>query len=81
MKLDRAIAIASASAYRGVTTFDEQYKDALKLLIEAGKRVKHVRTLHTPNPLDILPGETKDYIPQNIGNLPSDEHYENEVSK
>jgi len=59
MKLAKAIEIVADSAWRGVTTFDQDYKDAQKLLIEAGKQVIERRG-HDPDFLfEKLPGETQ----------------------
>jgi len=43
MRLDEAIEILSASAYGGMTTFDQDFKDAEKLGIEAMKRIQACR--------------------------------------
>ena len=60
MKLEKAIAILSASANMGVTTFDEEYKQAQRLGIEALKLIYEKRTTMSFHPDDLLPGETKD---------------------
>lgn len=60
MKLDKAIEILSASANKGVTTFNQDYKDAQKLLIEAGKKLIALRTGTAYTYGDLLPGETKE---------------------
>ena len=60
MTLDKAMEILAESAYHGSTTFNEDYKDAQKLGIEALKRLKE----HREDQIDItyraLPGETEE---------------------
>ena len=60
MTIDRAIEILSDSANRGVTTFNQDFKDAERLGIEALKREKECRHLLPPEAWELLPGETKD---------------------
>lgn len=60
MKLAKAIEILSDSVYRGVTTFNQDYKDAQKLGIEALKRLQRYRPVTAHPILDQLPGETKE---------------------
>lgn len=60
MTIDKAILILSASAYGGVTTFDPDFKDALKLSIEALKLLAEQPPegyTCIPRP---LPGETEE---------------------
>lgn len=57
MRLEKAIEIVSLSAYGGSTTFDQDYKDAQKLLIEAAKRLNLVRSYGNKLAQAPLPGE------------------------
>ncbi len=60
MKLEKAIEILSDSANRGVTTFNEEFKDAEKLGIEALKdKLINRRASGAVFP-DLLPGESKE---------------------
>jgi len=60
MKLTKAIELLSDSANRGVTTFNQDYKDAQRLSIEALKRVRNDR-IHRGAYRDLpLPSETED---------------------
>lgn len=67
MKVSKAIEILSESANAGMTTFNQDYKDAQKLGIEALKRVKQCRSAPYGRLEDILPGET----PEEVVPLPS----------
>lgn len=58
MNLNKAIELLSDSAYGGITTFNQDYKDAQRLGIEAMKRIQHQRTLSTASFLPLLKGET-----------------------
>lgn len=60
MKLKKAIEILSASANAGMTTFDEKYKAAQRLGIEALKRVQACRKSIFIPPDKLLPGETEE---------------------
>lgn len=60
MTIDVAIEILSASAYQGMTTFNEKYKEAQKLGIEALKEIKAARSYSVGLIPELLPGETKD---------------------
>lgn len=60
MNLDKAIEILSDSANRGITTFNEDYKDAQKLGIEALKRLQAYRRHEIGSGGRRLPGETED---------------------
>lgn len=60
MTIDEAIEILSESAYRGSTTFDQRFKAAEKLGIEALKRVKSDREHHYRPKSLTLPGETEE---------------------
>lgn len=60
MKLSKAIEILQDPDHYLRLVCDDDIYDAIKLGIEALKRVKHVRTLHKFNPLDLLLGETKE---------------------
>jgi len=59
MKIDTAIEILSDSANRGITTFNQDYKDAQKLGIEALKRVRQCRMPPYGRMEDTLAGESK----------------------
>ena len=61
MAIDRAIELLSDSANRGVTTFNEDFKDAQKLGIEALKRVKLSRSFNHPELKQLLLGETEEW--------------------
>ncbi len=58
MDIDKAIEILSYSAYRGVTTFDQDFKDAEKLGTEAMIKLKKIRLSYPLAMVDLLPGET-----------------------
>ncbi len=58
MKLTEAIKIVSDSCYRGVTTFDQDFKDAQKLLIEAGIAIQAIRDGTPRRNFSLLPRET-----------------------
>lgn len=58
MKLDEAIEILSDSAHLGMTTFNQDYKDALKLGIEALKRLRQEKDEIPDTLWNPLPGET-----------------------
>lgn len=60
MKLEKAIEIVSLSANAGMTTFNQDYKNAQKLLIEAGKRIEQCRIKDAALVELPLPGETID---------------------
>lgn len=60
MRLDKAIEIVSDSANRGITTFNQDYKDAQKLLIEAGKSILAYRRWGRNNLPQPLQGETNE---------------------
>ena len=60
MTLEKAIEILSDSAYRGMTTFHQDFKDAQKLGIEALKVVHKLRHLECLDSTILLPGETKE---------------------
>ena len=59
MTIDKAIGNLSASAYGGMTTLDQHFKDACKLGIEALKWVKQTRKVTYEPAYPLLPGETK----------------------
>lgn len=59
MTVKEAIEILSDSAHRGITTFNQDYKDAQKLGIEALKRIKQCRFPPYGRMEDTLPGETE----------------------
>jgi len=59
MKLQKAIEILADSAYSGVTTFNQDFKDATKLGIEALKRHKLRRQVGYRDDKLLLPGETE----------------------
>ena len=58
MKIDKAIEILSASAYRGMTTLDQNFKDACKLGIEALTIIQKERRDLLSYAGELLPGET-----------------------
>ena len=60
MTIDKAIEILSDSANRGMTTFNQDYKEAQKLGIEALKVVQSNRIYGYPNKIPKLPGETEE---------------------
>jgi len=60
MKLGKAIEILSESANAGMTTFNQDYKDAQKLGIEATKELVKLRNSGILGAWKPLPGETKD---------------------
>jgi len=57
MTIDKAIEILSYSANRGTTTFNQDYKDAQKLGIEALIRIRYQRQKPTVPHRTPLPGE------------------------
>ena len=59
MNLPKAIEILADSAYMGVTTHDQDFKDACKLGIEALKALNAHRKHGYPDFAAPLPGETK----------------------
>lgn len=60
MNLEKAIEKLSDSANRGMTTFDEDYKTAQKLGIEALKVQYRIKCQLSPKFYHPLPGETED---------------------
>jgi hypothetical protein len=58
MTIDKAIVVLSCSAYGGMTTHGLEFKDALKLGIEALKREREYRLTRGLRTFDLLPGET-----------------------
>lgn len=60
MTIDEAIKEVTFYEERLPLGVNDHYIDALKLLIEAGKRVKADRTLPYPVISDLLPGETEE---------------------
>ena len=60
MTLDKAIEILSDSANRGMTTFNQDFRDAENLGIEALKKWKQYRTSDESWWGNLLPGETED---------------------
>ena len=57
--IDEAIKTLSDSANSGMTTFNEKYKQAQLLGIEALKRAQHRRKYDIHLPRELLPGETR----------------------
>jgi len=57
--IDEAIKTLSDSANSGMTTFNEKYKQAQLLGIEALKREQHRRKYDIHLPRELLPGETR----------------------
>jgi hypothetical protein len=60
MTIDEAIQLLSESADTGITTFNERFKEAEKLGIEALKRVKANKDMDIIGALKLLPGETEE---------------------
>lgn len=60
MTLQEAIKLIQKDIENPGSVCLEDLNPAQELGIEALKREIHVRTLHKPNPLDLLPGETKE---------------------
>ncbi|MBA7588885.1 hypothetical protein ES708_30955 [subsurface metagenome] len=60
MKLPKAIEIAKDPTWLDLTLHDPDFTDALKILIEAGTRITHLRHIGAFNVMDLLPGETKE---------------------
>jgi len=58
MLLAKAIEILSDSVYGGSTTFNQDFKDAEKLGLEAMKRIQYQRTMAAPINQPLLKGET-----------------------
>ena len=59
MTIDKAIEILSASAYWGMTTLDQGFKDACKLGIEALMLIQKERRDLLSYAGELLPGETE----------------------
>ena len=60
MNIPKAIKILSDSANRGMTTFDQDLKDAQRLGVEALKRLDLCRAKGDLLDLTPLPGETEE---------------------
>ncbi|MBA7700056.1 hypothetical protein ES703_108762 [subsurface metagenome] len=60
MTLEKATEILADSAYNGSTTFNSNFRDALKLGIEALKRLQENRHYAPPQIPRPLPGETEE---------------------
>ena len=60
MTLDKAIEIQSMSVNGGVTTFNQDFRDSQKLLIEAGKRIIVLRKYPLSVSESLLLGETEE---------------------
>jgi len=60
MNLPKAIKILSNSANAGVTTFDQDFRDAEKLGIEAIKRLLWLREVRSQIGASKLKGETEE---------------------
>ena len=60
MTIDQAIEILSNSANSGMTTFNQDYKDAQRLGVEALKVVREMRGFAEGWRPTKLPGETKE---------------------
>ena len=58
MKLKKAIEILDLARVEGISCCNDDDKDALKLGIEALKRIQSARGQWTVSPLHLLPGET-----------------------
>ena len=59
MTIDKAIEILSSSAYWGMTTLDQNFKDACKLGIEALIIIQKERRDLLSYAGELLPGETE----------------------
>jgi hypothetical protein len=59
-EIDEAIKLLSESADTGMTTFNQKFKDAERLGIEALKRVKETRARLITETIILLPGETEE---------------------
>lgn len=59
MTLEKAIEILSDSANRGITTYNQDYKDACNLGIQALIRIKYLSSQNPSFLLKPLPGETR----------------------
>ena len=59
MTIDKAIGNLSASTYGGITTLDQDFKDACKLGIEALKIIQKERRDSLSYTGELLPGETE----------------------
>jgi len=60
MTLEKAIKIASDPTWLDLTLHDPDFTDALKLLIDVGSLLIHLRHVGAFNVKDLLPGETKE---------------------
>jgi len=60
MKLEQAITIAETTFIPGEITHFEEFRKALKLLIEAGKHILNLRETGVIDPDFLLPGETRE---------------------
>lgn len=60
MNLDKAIELLSHSVYGGTTTFNQAFKEATKLGIEALKEVERLRSYKALHVVKLLPGETEE---------------------
>ena len=58
MTIDEAITILSNSANRGFTTFNQEFKDAENLGVEALKRERYHRSCYPHREPNLLLGET-----------------------
>jgi len=58
MKVSKAIELLTLYMKPSDNIEPVDFDTAIKLGLEALKRTIHTRTLHKPNPLDLLPGET-----------------------
>lgn len=60
MKLTKAIEILETEVHLAERQPETGIYDALKLLIEAGKRLEYCRSGEYNPPFELLPGETED---------------------
>lgn len=60
MNINKAIELLSESANMGTTTFDQDFKDAELLGIEALKAIRDFRKDWSGNRFDLLKGENRD---------------------
>lgn len=60
MKLEKAIELVKADLLRLGSVDKLDFQDAEELLIEAGKRIQHLRKLARVENIRLLPGETQE---------------------
>jgi len=60
VKLEEAIEIGTEMSEPGIVAYDKRDLDALKLLVNAGKRIERLRRKIPELAEDLLPGETEE---------------------